>query len=441
MQTDLSFTQGSLAHQASPWIGVSMGDPNGIGPEVILKAYLNEPQTLQHALVFAYKGVLTRAIDVLGASKKLRLVPMCIEQETRTPPKGSPLEPFSGPVLGPVSGPLSKQVAWTVQPQTHDPVEPGLTSVCFVDIGALSSAAQSVFIRTQLDLPSTGLARLSPMGQMDAQSGEMAARAIVLGARAALHGLTRALVTAPIHKGSLGLAGWTYPGHTELLQAECADFLGQSLEAVPVRMMLKNHEIAVVLVSIHLSLRQAIERVNFENVLQTVMITHEALSRSLGRRPKIALSALNPHAGEGGLMGHEEQEVLEPVVLKAQDLGLDVQGPFSADTLYMRARQMRLSQLTAQSSHASHTSHTSHSDTPTEPFDVVIAMYHDQGLIPVKYMGLDEGVNITLGLPLVRTSPDHGTAFDIAGSGRCDERSFLQAFRQAQEMAGASIKT
>ncbi len=419
MQTDISSTLGARAPQASPWIGVSMGDPNGIGPEVILKAYLNEPHTLQHALVFAYRDVLTRAIDVLGASKKLRLVPMCIEQETKTPAKGS------------LSGPLSKQVAWTVEPESHDPVEPGMTSVHFVDIGALSSAAQPVFLRTQLDMPSTGLASLSPMGQMAAQSGEMAARAIVLGARAALHGLTRALVTAPIHKGSLGLAGWTYPGHTELLQAECADFMGQSLEAVPVRMMLKNHEIAVVLVSIHLSLRQAIERVNFENVLQTVMITHEALSRSLGRRPKIALSALNPHAGEGGLMGHEEQEVLEPVVLKAQDLGLDVQGPFSADTLYMRARQMRLSQMTA------HTLQTSHSDKPIEPFDVVIAMYHDQGLIPVKYMGLDEGVNITLGLPLVRTSPDHGTAFDIAGTGRCDERSFLQAYRQAQEMSGA----
>jgi len=148
----------------------------------------------------------------------------------------------------------------------------------------------------------------------------------------------------------------------------------------------------------------------------------------LGRRPKIALSALNPHAGEGGLMGHEEKEVLEPVVLKAQALGLDVQGPFSADTLYMRARQMRVAQFKAQASS---------SDLSTDPYDVVIAMYHDQGLIPVKYLGLDEGVNISLGLPLVRTSPDHGTAFDIAGSGRCDERSFLNAYRQAKEMAGA----
>jgi 4-hydroxythreonine-4-phosphate dehydrogenase len=125
-------------------------------------------------------------------------------------------------------------------------------------------------------------------------------------------------------------------------------------------------------------------------------------------------------------MGEEEQTILGPVVLKAQAMGLDVSGPFSPDTVYMRARHMQVSKRAGEVL-----------SSEPEPFDVVIAMYHDQGLIPVKYMGLDEGVNITLGLPIVRTSPDHGTAFDIAGTGRCDERSFLEAFRQAQKMAGA----
>jgi 4-hydroxythreonine-4-phosphate dehydrogenase len=165
-----------------------------------------------------------------------------------------------------------------------------------------------------------------------------------------------------------------------------------------------------------MSLRQALDAVTFENITQTLQITHLALSRLLGRIPRIAVAGLNPHAGEGGLFGNEEIAVIQPAVAWARDQGWDVQGPFAPDTIFMRARQ-KIGQLAE--------------------FDVVVAMYHDQGLIPVKYLGVEDGVNVTLGLPLVRTSPDHGTAFDIAGTGRADPRSLLQAIRLARGMARA----
>ena len=183
---------------------------------------------------------------------------------------------------------------------------------------------------------------------------------------------------------------------------------------MPVRMMLANDELRTVLVSIHVSLRDAIAAVTYDNVLQTLQITHAALLRTLGRVPRIAVAGLNPHAGEGGLFGREELEVIAPAIAAAQAQGLDVRGPFAPDTVFMRARAKP--QLPAE-------------------FDVVIAMYHDQGLIPVKYLGVDKGVNVTLGLPLVRTSPDHGTAFDIAGQGIADASSLIEAVRMARQLA------
>jgi 4-hydroxythreonine-4-phosphate dehydrogenase len=183
---------------------------------------------------------------------------------------------------------------------------------------------------------------------------------------------------------------------------------------MPVRMMLANRALRTVLVSIHVSLRQAIEAVTFDNVCATLRITRTALRSALGREPRIAVAGLNPHAGEGGLFGREEIEVIEPAIAAVRAEGADVHGPFAPDTVFMRAR--------------------SSPDHPGE-FDVVVAMYHDQGLIPVKYMGVEEGVNVTLGLPLVRTSPDHGTAFDIAGKGVADARSLLEAIVMAKQLA------
>jgi 4-hydroxythreonine-4-phosphate dehydrogenase len=233
-----------------------------------------------------------------------------------------------------------------------------------------------------------------------------------------LRGEVAAVVTAPLHKEALAAAGVDFPGHTELLQAEAAVHLGLPVSQVPVRMMLASDALRTVLVSIHVSLREAIEAVTRANVLQTLRITHAALSATLGRAPRIAVAGLNPHAGEGGLFGREEIEAIAPAIADARAEGVDAHGPFAPDTVFMRAR--------------------ARPGTPCE-FDVVVAMYHDQGLIPIKYLGLEQGVNVTLGLPLVRTSPDHGTAFDIAGTGRADPASLGQALRTARTLRGIVV--
>jgi 4-hydroxythreonine-4-phosphate dehydrogenase len=182
----------------------------------------------------------------------------------------------------------------------------------------------------------------------------------------------------------------------------------------PVRMMLANAELRVVLVTIHVSLRDAIALVTFERVLETLRIAHRYAGAGLGRAPRIAVAGLNPHAGEGGLFGSEEQRVIAPAITAACDEGIAAAGPFAPDTVFMRARNAP--------QHAGE-------------FDVVVAMTHDHGLIPIKYLGVDAGVNVTLGLPFVRTSPDHGTAFDIAGTGRADPRSLAAAIAMARTLS------
>ena len=258
-------------------------------------------------------------------------------------------------------------------------------------------------------------------GRLSADAGRLAAECVVQAAQAALRGEVAALVTAPLNKEALALAGaphCNYPGHTEMLQALAAAHGGKPLADMPVRMMLANDELRVVLVSIHMSLRAAIEAVTFDNVLQTLRITHDSLSVMLGRVPRIAVAGLNPHAGEGGLFGREEIDIIAPAVIAARAQGLQVSGPFAPDTVFMRARAKGAA--------------------PGE-FDVVVAMYHDQGLIPVKYLGVDRGVNVTLGLPLVRTSPDHGTAFDIAGTGQANASSLIEAIRLARQLCEATF--
>jgi 4-hydroxythreonine-4-phosphate dehydrogenase len=255
-----------------------------------------------------------------------------------------------------------------------------------------------------------------PWGQVSAAAGEFAGRCVVWAAEAALRGDVAAMVTAPLHKEALSAAGApydAYPGHTEMLQAVAARDRGVAIEAMPVRMMLANDELRTVLVSIHMSLRDAIGAVTYDNVLQTLRITRAALRASLGREPHIAVAGLNPHAGEGGLFGREELEIIAPAIEVARAEGGHITGPLAPDTVFMRAR-MKANQL--------------------GEFDVVVAMYHDQGLIPVKYLGVEQGVNVTLGLPLVRTSPDHGTAMDIAGKGLADPASMLAALKMARQL-------
>jgi len=247
-----------------------------------------------------------------------------------------------------------------------------------------------------------------PPGRIDARAGDAAWRFVVHAAELALRGEVRAVVTAPIAKEALHAAGHRYPGHTELL----AELSG----GVPVRMMLANPELRTVLVSIHLSLREALSKVTHDNILETIVIAHSALQRAGIARPRVAVAGLNPHAGEAGLFGREEIEAIAPAVAAARSQGIEASGPFAPDTVFMRARGLR-------------------------EFDVVVAMYHDQGLIPIKYLGLDEGVNVTLGLPFVRTSPDHGTAFDLAGKsgpdggGLAKPLSLLAAIREAEALS------
>jgi 4-hydroxythreonine-4-phosphate dehydrogenase len=255
----------------------------------------------------------------------------------------------------------------------------------------------------------------APFGRVDARAGAAAARCIEHAVALVGAGEAGALVTAPIHKEAFAAAGIVYPGHTEMLQALAA--AGGALP--PVRMMLANDELKTVLVTIHMALRQAIDAVTFDAVLTTIRMAYAA-ARTLGAaRPRVAVAGLNPHAGEGGLFGAEETQVIAPAVQAARAEGIDASGPFAPDTVFMRARNAP--------GHAGE-------------FDVVVAMTHDHGLIPVKYLGVEHGVNVTLGLPFTRTSPDHGTAFDIAGTGRADPASFAAAVRMARTLSdGASL--
>ena len=342
-----------------PPIVFTPGDPCGIGPETIARAWRAQPDLVRGCFVAGDVGVMRRAARLVQAD-----------------------------VLFPVAVIESPEEAWSV-PAGCLPV------------------LQVVPAMPEL-----------PWGVVDARAGRMAAECVLWATRAALQGEVSAIVTAPLHKEALHAAGppWDqYPGHTELLQAESARHAGVPLAQMPVRMMLANDELRTVLVSIHVSLRDALNAITPQQVMQTLQITHDALRCLLERTPRIAVAGVNPHAGEGGLFGREEIEVLQPVLAQAQALGMDVHGPYAPDTVFMRAR---------------------HAPGHPGEFDVVVAMYHDQGLIPVKYLGVEQGVNVTLGLPLIRTSPDHGTAFDLAGQGKADASSLVQALRMARQLAG-----
>lgn len=341
-------------------LAITLGDPAGIGPEIIAKAFRDAPDITQGCFVVGALSTLRRAAQLIRRVGDTSIPVALIDapaEALEMPPNCLPLLPI----------------------QTQD--------------------------------------ALVPYGKISAEAGRLAGDCVIWAAQAALRGDIAAIVTAPLHKEALSAAGAPYnafPGHTEMLQAEAAAFLGKSVAEVPVRMMLANDELRTVLVSIHLSLRDAIAAVTQDNVLQTLCITHESLRRVLGRAPRIAVAGLNPHAGEGGLFGREEIEIIVPAIAAAQAQGMTVIGPLAPDTVFMRARA-----------------------TPQQPgeFDVVVAMYHDQGLIPVKYLGVEKGVNVTLGLPLIRTSPDHGTAFDIAGTGRADASSLIEAIRMARQLS------
>jgi len=328
---------------------LTMGDPAGIGPEIVVKALMER--------------------DTMG--------PCVVVGDWKT---------------------LHKAQALIAQ---NDPAAAAWQWVLVKDALAAADLDQDQVALVQACAP-VGV----EWGRVQAAAGQAAADCIRWAAQAALDGQASAVVTAPIHKEALALAGIEHPGHTEYLQALAAQHQGVSVPQLPVRMMLSAPGLKTVLVSIHVSLRDAIEALTSQRLRQTIELTHQHFLQR-GSAPRIAVAGLNPHAGEGGLFGREEIETIQPVVQTLRAQGLNVSGPHAPDTVFMRARQGE--------------------------FDVVVAMYHDQGLIPIKLLGLEHGVNTTIGLPFVRTSPDHGTAFDLAGTGQANAASLLAAWQAAIE--------
>lgn len=240
-------------------------------------------------------------------------------------------------------------------------------------------------------------------GHPDPATVQAVSRSISSGVDLCLTGDASAIVTNPIHKHVMHQGGFAFPGHTEFL----ASLLKQENHEV---MMLACPGLRVVPVTIHVSLSDAIALLTQEKIIDVCRITAQALTQDLGiANPRLAIAGLNPHAGEDGDMGREEIEIITPAIDHLRSLGLNVRGPLPSDTLFHEyARQQ---------------------------YDAAICMYHDQALIPLKTLGFDSGVNVTLGLPIVRTSPDHGTAFDLAGTGKASERSLVSALKLAAEIA------
>ena len=240
-----------------------------------------------------------------------------------------------------------------------------------------------------------------PTGKIDASSGRAAYEAIVSATNAALAGEVDAVVTAPINKAAFAEAGLTWKGHTELLAHLCG--------VKDVAMMFWSERLSVVLATIHVPLREVASRLSIDGLQKTIELTARALPDFGIANPRIGVAGLNPHAGEGGLLGDEDEHIVRPAIERAAKQGVKVSGPFPADTLFVRAARGE--------------------------FDVAIAAYHDQGLVPVKLLSFGRAVNVTLGLPIIRTSVDHGTAFDIAGKGIADESSLVEAILLAARLS------
>lgn len=243
-------------------------------------------------------------------------------------------------------------------------------------------------------------------GAPDPNTAPVVVGAIAQAVEATLEGRFRGLVTAPIHKAALYGAGFEYPGHTEFLAALCA---GDGPPPLPV-MMLAHDDLRTVPLTIHIPLAQVPGRITRALLLDTIRIVVRDLTERFGiAAPRIGVAGLNPHAGEDGTIGREEIDVIVPALATLRTEGIDVFGPLSADTLFYPPHWRQ--------------------------YDCVIAMYHDQALIPIKTIAFDAGVNVTLGLPIVRTSPDHGTAFALAGTGKASPNSMLAAIRLADAIS------
>ncbi|TCL37828.1 4-hydroxythreonine-4-phosphate dehydrogenase [Anaerospora hongkongensis] len=246
-----------------------------------------------------------------------------------------------------------------------------------------------------------------PFAQVDPRAGKAAYTYVETAVNLALAGKIAAIATAPLNKDAMNQGGCHFPGHTEIL-AHLSNTKNYA-------MMLTGGSLRVIHVSTHLALRQACEKVKKERVLKVIELADQAMKKIGIKEPRIAVAGLNPHSGEGGLFGTEEIEEIIPAIECAKALGLQVTGPVAPDTVFYRAAVKK-------------------------DFDIVVVMYHDQGHIPLKVLGFEEGVNITVGLPFIRTSVDHGTAFDIAGKGIANHMSMLESIRLAALMAEASAE-
>jgi 4-hydroxythreonine-4-phosphate dehydrogenase len=324
-----------------PLIGITMGDPCGVGPEIIVKSFARrDVQERIAAVVLGDPDRLRQAAGLTRCGVEVREVQRCAE-----------VRPQAGVV----------HCLRVGEPTSHLP---------FGRLAPEGGAAAYAFIAEAVRL---------------AQAGELAS-----------------ICTAPLNKEALHAAGHRYPGHTEMLAA---------LTGTPeVSMLLMAPRLRVIHVTTHIGLLDAVEKIEPGLVERTIARGYTLLQRAGIAAPRVCVCGINPHAGENGLFGRgEEERKIQPAVSACRARGWDVQGPLPADTLFYRATR--------------------------GDFDMVVAMYHDQGHGPVKVLGLDAGVNVTVGLPFVRTSVDHGTAFDIAGKGVADERSLVEALRQAVELA------
>jgi 4-hydroxythreonine-4-phosphate dehydrogenase len=324
-------------------IAISMGEPAGIGPDLILRLYTQRAELeLPPFVVFGNLGFLAARARRLG-----------LDINFTTPGQGDATADF--PVALPVM-----HVEGLVPDKPGDP---------------------------------------SPL------SGKVVMESISRAVSETLAGHCRALVTAPIHKAALYAAGFKYPGHTEYLAALCGNGGVAPLPA----MMLAHEDLRVVPLTIHVPLRQVAQMITPRLVRDIVRVVEHNLRTRFGiEAPRLALTGLNPHAGESGTIGTEERDIFIPAVNDLRHDGIDITGPLAADTLFYLPNWRK--------------------------YDAVIAAYHDQALIPIKTVAFDEAVNVTLGLPIVRVSPDHGTAFDLAGSGGGSANSMLAALRLADRL-------
>jgi len=336
-------------------IGISIGDPAGIGPELALRAASRIDEFPDVELV------------LIGEVALLARVAACV---------GLPLPQVMTP--DDWATPRNEETSYLEQPNHW--------RAKIVSTGNLN--ADSVVA-----------------GKWSRETGEASCHWVCCAAEATLAGKLDAMVTGPIQKEAWNAAGIEYPGHTELLAELTA--------ATRVRMMLTSDEISCVLATVHIPLADVASRLTIDDVFESIQLGAIALEKRCLRKfnapPRITVCGLNPHAGEHGLMGYQEEEhIIEPAIRRARAVGIDVTGPLSPDTAFLPARR----QMT----------------------DVYVCMYHDQGLIPLKALAFDEAVNVTLGLPIIRTSVDHGTAMDIAWKGIASESSLLAAIRMAREL-------